>query len=573
MSDNKRLVPTCIIYVDGVRLSTACEGAFRSVKVFDTMNKIGESFITFDWHDLGDENAKDFPFNANVSIHLGYKDDVREAFNGEITALKIRHPEYGPSTYTVKVSSFLHQLDHAAHKRTFENKTPSQGIKDILSRYNLQADCDAFGPSKPYWEGGAGTDWELVSGLAKRYGRDVYSFGKKVFVRESMTAHKEDITYEWGKSLIGFRVKEDIRTQAGSVRVMGWNVIDAKGFKAARNAGDVTQKVGGGSDWTKLSKSGGSWTHNVIDSSLDDEREAGDLALCLLRERGFKYMRAEGKGEGNPKLAAGALVNVKYVGEANSGQYIAEAVAHDFSLEEGYTTDFYLKRNMLDDGFVKRISGGGTGGAGGGGGGKNGNGGTDDSQADGSGSEDKEDEEEEEDAPEFRGLKWKKDGKETDEALVDDEVALFCEVKNIGDGETVKFYIYEEGKSKDDAIGELEGEVQNGKVEAPWKVIYKGEENSSTEEEIEEKGWTIPDYYFVAEYGGVESGQSKNLDTKRKVTRQLAHKETKEIWANRKYTLFLPDGSKIMGTTDENGNIEPTSTPLGEKINFFIHKE
>jgi phage protein D len=140
MSDNKHLVPTCIIYVDGVRLSTACEGAFRSVKVFDVMNKISECFISFDRQDLGDENAKDFPFNANVSVHLGYKDDVNEVFNGEITAQKISHSQYSPSMYTVKVSSLLHHLNHGMHKRTFENKTPSQGIKDILSRYNLQAD-------------------------------------------------------------------------------------------------------------------------------------------------------------------------------------------------------------------------------------------------------------------------------------------------------------------------------------------------------------------------------------------------------------------------------------------------
>jgi hypothetical protein len=140
MSDNKHLVPICIIYVDGVRLSTACEGAFRSVKAFDVMNKISECFISFDWQDLGDENAKDFPFNANVSVHLGYKDDVNEVFNGEITAQKISHSQYSPSIYTVKVSSLLHHLNHGMHKRTFENKTPSQGIKDILSRYNLQAD-------------------------------------------------------------------------------------------------------------------------------------------------------------------------------------------------------------------------------------------------------------------------------------------------------------------------------------------------------------------------------------------------------------------------------------------------
>jgi len=170
-----------------------------------------------------------------------------------------------------------------------------------------------------------------------------------------------------------------------------------------------------------------------------------------------------------------------------------------------------------------------------------------------------EEEKEEEDGPELYNLKWKKDGKVTEEALIDDEVTLTCEVKNIDDGETVKLYIYEEGKTRDDAIEELEGEVKDGKVEAPWKVVYKGEEGSSTEEEIEEDGYTIPEYYFVAEYGGVESKEQSNpLHTKDWIRKQLTDDTTDEPLTNMEYTLILSDGTKIKGTTDENGYMEKT---------------
>jgi hypothetical protein len=47
-------------------------------------------------------------------------------------------------------------------------------------------------------------------------------------------------------------------------------------------------------------------------------------------------------------------VTVKNVGTAFSGEYIAEQVHHRFSLEEGYTTDFILKRNMLNEEFGKK---------------------------------------------------------------------------------------------------------------------------------------------------------------------------------------------------------------------------
>jgi phage protein D len=551
MSDNKRLVPTCIIYVDGSRLNTACEGAFRSVRVTDTMNRAGICTIAFDYSDLGNENTKNFSFNSELSVHLGYKDDVQEVFNGEITGKRITLPDYGASRYSVTAHSYLQRLNHAIRNRVFENKTESQAVSDIISKYGLQAECDSFGLQKPYRQGEPQTDLELILGFAERYGRDICAVGKKVYVKERMTHKRDEIIYEWGKSLIDFRTKEDIKKQSGSVQVLGWNMMKAGGFSAKKTLEDVTQKVGGGSAWTKASRSGGKqWVHNMFDHEAADSKEAEEIALGKLRQMSFQYLRAEGSGEGNQKLSAGMEVTVKYVGKAYSGDYIAEAVIHDFSLEGGYITEFKLKRNMLDDEFVKKMSGAVS--HGGQGKGANSSNNTVASQTEDEGEE----EDEEEDVPEFRNLKWKKDGKKVSEALVDDDVALFCEVKNIADGETVKLMIFEQGKNRDDPIDEIEGILSDGKVEASWKVVYKEEEGSNTADEIEEKGWTVPDYYFVAEYGGVESRQSDVLFVKEWSHKQLVNGITDEPLANKKYTLSLSDGTEIKGTTDENGYME-----------------
>ena len=39
-------------------------------------------------------------------------------------------------------------------------------------------------------------------------------------------------------------------------------------------------------------------------------------------------------------------VTVKYVGEAFSGEYIAERVVHELSVSRGFTTEVYMRRNM-----------------------------------------------------------------------------------------------------------------------------------------------------------------------------------------------------------------------------------
>ena len=161
---------------------------------------------------------------------------------------------------------------------------------------------------------------------------------------------------------------------------------------------------------------------------------------------------------------------------------------------------------------------------------------------------------------------------------MDDGVTMCLEVKNIDEGEAVNVTIWEHDEDGEhDRIKDMTGEVKDGKVEIPWKAEYHEDNDdgkSSCAEEIEKYGYTVPEYFFTAEYGGVESSEQekKLLYTKGWVRRQLTDKKTGEIWANRKYTLILPDDSEIEGKTDENGYIEPASSPIGD-VKYIIHKE
>jgi hypothetical protein len=112
MSENKHLAPVCIIYLDGNRLSPACEGAFRSVFALDRLNGVGECTVTYDRHDLSDKDARVFSYDTRLSLHLGYKDDTQEVFNGEITGLKTKLSENEPSSFIVIASSCLWTLPH-----------------------------------------------------------------------------------------------------------------------------------------------------------------------------------------------------------------------------------------------------------------------------------------------------------------------------------------------------------------------------------------------------------------------------------------------------------------------------
>ena len=158
----------------------------------------------------------------------------------------------------------------------------------------------------------------------------------------------------------------------------------------------------------------------------------------------------------------------------------------------------------------------------------------------------------------FGNLAWKNGGSEISEALIGKEVTLSCEIAgNVPDTEMIMFRIFSPGKNKDDLLDELEGQVQNGIVQADWEVSFFGGEGSNAEEEIDEQGYTIPNYYFVVQYGDALSTERSPLLTVRNVVgKQLVDEETGKVFANMRYSITLSDGTVISGVTDDDGYME-----------------
>lgn len=437
-------------------------------------------------------------------------------------------------------------------------------IETILDKYNLKADVANFGRRKAFRRAAELTDLELILEIAGTYGKDIYCRDKKVYVKDEMMLQKEEIIYEWGKNLIEFQAQDDPNGQVGGIRYQGWDKNKREGFWEVKKISEIEKKIGGGKDWTKLSKDGESRIDTVMDLSVADRAEAAELALGMLQKRSFKYIRGDGRGIGNHELMAGDRVKMKQVGPLYSGEYIAENVTHLLTPEDGYVTEFTLKRNTVDQSYGKknivvdrwvdeayreraaRKA----------------------AEAEAAAQAKGEKQEEEDNGPEYRSLKWKKDGKEISEALVDDVVALTFEVKNIPDGETVKITVWEsdEGEENpDDEISIVEGTVSNGRVEIPWTVEYHADDDdTNSAKELEEKGYTLPEYYFVAEYNGVESEQGKLLYVKGWVERYLVDETTGELLANQECALYTPEGKFVKGQTDANGIIRVNGLPIGK---------
>ncbi|MBN2736285.1 MAG: hypothetical protein JXR70_04845 [Spirochaetales bacterium] len=160
--------------------------------------------------------------------------------------------------------------------------------------------------------------------------------------------------------------------------------------------------------------------------------------------------------------------------------------------------------------------------------------------------------------PGAKKLKWFKDGEEVTGAMVDEEVLISAEVEDIPEGKSVLITIWEYDEDNNhDEIEKKNVTVTEGKVEWPWTVVYtEDEDDTNSEEEKSEKGYTLPEYFYVIsseEFELEEESEVLELSDWREIE---FLDENDEPMSGERYVLYDEDDMKIdSGNLDDKGFI------------------
>ena len=578
-SENKTLPLIWIVYADGARLPWKYDGALRKIRVFDKLNAVGIARLTFGLPAPDFDNDDVFCEGSEVSVHLGYKDDVEEVFSGEVTGFAPRFGEYGALQMEVQIETKLHRLDKGVHAKAFESKTTSQIIEEIITKHNLKAEVEDFGPMHNYTEQRNITDYDYITQLAYKYGKTVWCQGNTIYVKTEITPSDDDVVLEWGKSIISARAKTSITKQLSAATCTGWSMMDCRGFAATATMKDIPLKIGGEYSWEDNSKGyDPKRTEQITTEETLDEEDAAAVAKAYIQNRSFKFQSCDIKTQGNYHIKPGNRLTVKYIGKQNDGEYLIESVEHTLDIQEGFITKCHLIRNFCEVSNRNKVSEIDRERA--------------DSQINGSqqenvsavaslSSESQAENNSEttsnEKNPKITNPRWENaDGNTITKALVGDEVYLCAEVTDIADGSTAKIKIVEkDDDGNDDEVESPNTKIQNGKIKCKWKVVYM-EDNDDTEsqQEMEEKGYTLPEYAFTVECDGEKSAESGQLDVRGWIKAQFKDEQTGELLKNKRYRLYSPDGKTIVdGTTNDEGYIDINDLDLSKYFVYFLGDE
>ena len=191
------------------------------------------------------------------------------------------------------------------------------------------------------------------------------------------------------------------------------------------------------------------------------------------------------------------------------------------------------------------------------------------SQGDDSTNSSREEARENEKNPAISNPRWEDTkGQAITKALVGDEIYL-CDITDIADGATATIKIVEkDADGKDDPVTTLSAVVSGGRIKCQWQVTYTADaDDADSQQELAEKGYTLPEYAFVVECGGATSGESGVLEVRGWIKTQFKDEKTGKPISNHKYTIYLSDSSTKTGTTSSDGFVDEKYLKHGE---YFI---
>ncbi len=138
--------------------------------------------------------------------------------------------------------------------------------------------------------------------------------------------------------------------------------------------------------------------------------------------------------------------------------------------------------------------------------------------------------------------------------------------QDIPDGTDARIKVVEkDADGNDDDVATLTAKVSGGRIECAWKIVYmEDDDDADSEQEKAEKGYTLPEYAFTVECGGVTSEESGQLDVRGGIKAIIKNKSTKQPLRNKKISLWCGMQKVKELVTDENGYIELIGIGLGK---------
>jgi phage protein D len=353
---NEVFASTLLVEVEGSPLPADVAVLLAEGYVEDSVNLLDVFVLRFRDPDKTVLAKGRFTIGAKVRLSVRTSDPggPETLVTGEVTAVSIDFDQAGTFT-EVRGYDEAHRLTRGRRTAAYPGMTVGDVVRKVAQRAGLQPgeidQVPEIGGREHVQLSQVGqSDWEFLSGLARRVGARVRVAANKLSFRllrppagapaGEARAERDPLVLEAGSSLLSLRAHVSAMEQPAQVEVRGWDVEQKREIVASAEP-RLAEATISGVDPARFGSTFAAPPYVVGDSRHHTQADARALADALAADLGGGAAEVEGVARGNPKLRAGTAVALANVGAPFDGKHTLTATRHVFS-PSGYQTMFTI---------------------------------------------------------------------------------------------------------------------------------------------------------------------------------------------------------------------------------------
>ncbi|MDJ0844485.1 VgrG-related protein [Crocosphaera sp.] len=367
---NPIYIPQIILKIDDQDAKEELIEDIIEIIVEDSISNPAKFSITFN-NDYFPGRSEDKPwqqealFEIGTVIEIGFISSTTqdEAFKqekkatvikGEITQIKAHFNSQSQAPITLIGYDVSHRLYRGKYNRSFQNMSDSDIVKKIIAEVGIDEGTieETGGPygyedisnKNGYLFQDNQTNMEFLRGLAERNGFELFVKEGKLNFRKSKA--DETLTLQWLKDIEEFKVEMSSSEQVVGVEVRAWDYKNKEALISDKNKPSsqlITETEYGEGKNTSNAFQGkpNNPTQIVVKQPIYESEEGDKIAQSVVDEIAREFVTAEGKGQGNPTICPGNVIQLADLGKY-SGKYYVTQTRHIYQ-EGDYLTEFSVK--------------------------------------------------------------------------------------------------------------------------------------------------------------------------------------------------------------------------------------
>jgi uncharacterized protein involved in type VI secretion and phage assembly len=338
MLDTPLLLDACAIKLGGSDASDDILGAIEEVVVEDDVNL--PTVITVRLADPDVELIDDASLAIGTEIEVQFGDPPERVGLGEITALELDQ-QRGTARVIIQAFDRAHRLHRGRHVRTFQQMTDADVVQKIASEAGLQADAEGSSQHEYLIQDNL-SDYAFLAERALLTGMELTVDDQTIKFKKPGGAPGTPITLDWESGLVRFSARVTAADQVGDVEVRGWDPDQKQAITSTVSDSQAAPSIGLDASQVR-SSAFGSATTLITDRPVKDTGEAQALAQAALDHATGAIVLADGVVRGDPRIKAGAQVQIDGVGTRLTGTYTVTSSTHTLTPTHGYETTFTVR--------------------------------------------------------------------------------------------------------------------------------------------------------------------------------------------------------------------------------------